>query len=455
MLLDCIGQTKPSWLSEPEQQHRSFRIQPRDRWLFQSNLPLTSSAGSGTIQLLEAGKHVESLLLYRQISDTEKLAVSSRNQFEKILFGESLGIAESSDSNTTFDRASIWLHNCLDNHTSCRPKYASFMPSRILQLYQTPQDMVSLIESSALIAPAPYVALSYCWGPDTAGVLKTVKSNKASHLQGIPVKSLPKTIQDAVTVCRKLNVRYLWVDALCILQDDIDDWNKEAAQMAVIYANSHFTLVAREPKSCKQGFLGSQRFGSPDWQRALAVTVPESLGGSNGQILVRDGHLESYALKSLDSRAWCLQESALTKRRLVFDDCELSWQCMEKAMCECGHLDEDVDGDSSYLKTTRDSIQKPEGDTMYFQLHREWMDLVEQYSQRSLTKSGDKLVAISGLAKLFQENLTRTAHLSADTHIIALFREELVRPDMVMGVIRRSYHVSALGNGGEQLDRYQ
>ncbi|KAK7416650.1 hypothetical protein QQZ08_011916, partial [Neonectria magnoliae] len=60
---------------------------------------------------------------------------------------------------------------------------------------------------------------------------------------------------------------------------------------------------------------------------------------------------------------------------------------------------------------------------MYFQLHREWMDLVEQYAQRSLTKSGDKLVAISGLAKLCQENLTRTAHLSADTHIIALFTE--------------------------------
>ncbi|KAH7111152.1 heterokaryon incompatibility, partial [Dactylonectria estremocensis] len=80
-----------------------------------------------------------------------------------------------------------------------------------------------------------YVALSYCWGSDLSGVVTTLSSNVEPHLQGIAVNSLPQIIQDAVRVYRELGLRYLWVDSLCIIQDDRKDWAQEVDRMRKVY----------------------------------------------------------------------------------------------------------------------------------------------------------------------------------------------------------------------------
>lgn len=199
--------------------------------------------------------------------------------------------------------------------------------------------------------------------------------------------------------------------------------------MVDVYAHSHFTISAKGPDSCHQGFLGPQLFGAPEWQRPVPVdAVPSAVisgGGArpNQKIMVRDGrvdHADSAARRfALDTRGWCLQETVLPRRRLVYDGCEMSWHCLERALCECGHLDEDVSlaggeegGDTqqrlfrsvadrqvaNLLRTDDGQRKTVAADSDY---HYQWTDMVTQYSRRFLTNSGDKLVAISGLAKTF------------------------------------------------------
>lgn len=309
----------------------------------------------------------------------------------------------------------------MERHPACRPSDPDFAPRRLLSIQSLSGDQVTLVESSR-IGPLRYAALSYCWGPDTSGVRTTVKSNMSSHACGIHVSELPQTVQDTIKVCVKLQVKYLWVDALCIVQDDAADWNVESAKMMDIYANSFFTITARAPSSCKVGFLGQQQLGSTGWQRPICARVPPGLGPSGDCLFVRDGEVEQFQVFSLDSRGWCLQENILPQRRLVFDGREMAWRCRERNMCECGHLDEDVDAGDEPLMSG--SIDGPTNLLELSQLHREWLKLVELYSRRFLTRSSDKLAALSGLARLFQQRFSHAKILSRDEHIIAIFDEK-------------------------------
>ena len=84
-----------------------------------------------------------------------------------------------------------------------------------------------------------YLALSYCWGKPQPLATTLRKKNFVQLKTGILLSSLAETIQDAIVLCRKLDVGYLWVDALCIIQDDGVDWSSESQKMALIYAQSY------------------------------------------------------------------------------------------------------------------------------------------------------------------------------------------------------------------------
>lgn len=98
-----------------------------------------------------------------------------------------------------------------------------------------------------------YVALSHCWGPSQPFILTT--ASETAFRNGIPFQALPRTFQDAVTITRLLCLRYLWIDSLCILQDDKDDWERESANMADVYRNAYLTIAASNAASHAEGFL--------------------------------------------------------------------------------------------------------------------------------------------------------------------------------------------------------
>jgi hypothetical protein len=268
--------------------------------------------------------------------------------------------------------------------------------------------------------PVPYVCLSYCWGPNVDDILKTTTKTLKIHYQGIRLSSLPKTISDAVFFCRGLKLQYLWVDSLCIVQDDIQNWLADSGQMHEIYSNALITLAIKEPASCKTGFLGKQRFGS-DWQQKLIIQDMPEAGGPRKTLFIRPStHTAppAYERCSLDQRGWSLQESTLSKRRLCFDGNEMTWECAHRTICECGHTSWD-NSDLAFVRVGH--LLKRSSDNP-FSL---WRDLVEEYSARHLTNSGDKLIAISALAKLFHDGF-RNSKGEPLTYLAGVWREDFL-----------------------------
>ncbi|KAG7284454.1 hypothetical protein NEMBOFW57_010827 [Staphylotrichum longicolle] len=366
MLLDIVSQLKPGWLSEPKNQDASVVVKRRERWQFN---PTLASLGTAAIRLFKGSEPIAHLQLYRHISDEEKLQLNKADKFEKLLFGETLDIAASSDSDLAAARALRWLRHCIDNHERCRMGDSSFLPRRLLRIAFPTSDKVSVVYTDAS-APVKYAVLSYCWGEDTSGVVTTVQAKLAAHAQGIAVSALPRTVQDAIT-----------------------------------------------------------RFGNPDWQRRITVDVPPGLDRqpATDHLFTGPGQVPPMRQFSLDARGWCLQEGVFPRRRLAFDGREMSWHCLETVMCECGHLDQNSCGEYAELKMRRReelAATSSGRDTGSIKadvaaLNDEWLELMEEYSRRFLTRSSDKLVAISGLAGLFKRMLANVGRLNGrEMHIM-------------------------------------
>lgn len=259
----------------------------------------------------------------------------------------------------------------------------------------------------------PYVALSHCWGGDLP--VKLTTANYESFQRGLPWGSLPNTFQDAATVAVRFDIAYIWIDALCIIQDDASDWAKEAAQMADVYSNAHFTISAASSKDGSISFLKQQR----TMPLVLGLEDDTGLDSPPEQLLARkrfETGIHSYGkvldatLDPTDLRGWIMQEKVLSRRTMVFSSEEVQWECRKARVCECSGItpwDSDIDqqmhgrarqeprkashGPAS-LETWRSS---PE------QRHESWNTLVSDYTLRSLTKETDKLVAFSGMARKF------------------------------------------------------
>ncbi|KAG9185996.1 hypothetical protein G6011_02552 [Alternaria panax] len=118
-----------------------------------------------------------------------------------------------------------------------------------------------------------YVALSYCWGYSQP--VTTTKGNLLRHLRKIPYDNLPQTLQDAVNTTKAVGIRFLWVDALCIIQDSERDKQTKIAKMVNIFQNAHFTMVVACSTSSAEGFL-QVRDGIPP-----ALEIP--IGCGNGK----------------------------------------------------------------------------------------------------------------------------------------------------------------------------
>lgn len=141
-----------------------------------------------------------------------------------------------------------WLSHCLSSHSKCRLWGAAQseggrrLPTRVLDIGTRSEDTIRLCCPSDS-DDSEYAALSYCWGR-TAVSCTTTTGNIADYLNSILVSSLPQTLQDAVILTRKLGIRYIWIDALCIIQDDREDWIREAALMRRVYSQALLTISA-------------------------------------------------------------------------------------------------------------------------------------------------------------------------------------------------------------------
>ncbi|KAH0534062.1 hypothetical protein FGG08_007341 [Glutinoglossum americanum] len=308
--------------------------------------------------------------------------------------------------NTSSSRALRWtremLQKCALDHRECLHRYEdALLPTMVLDLGTSApaleQDL-KLYRSQA--ESAPYVCLSHCWGG--SGWMKTTTLNIKEHLNEIAFKSLPRTFRDAVTFTRGLRIRYLWIDSLCIVQDDLEDWRRESGNMCTIYHGSSLTLAASMASNNDGGCFYSHASMNERGHK-LKIDHPEY---EQSEIYLRECIDHDIVIKAapLLSRAWVYQERLLSPRYLHFGNAELVWECAEGISCECGFC-ECQGGRMTYANTLhanklplgpRGSVSVRPSSAVRL---RRWHKLVSDYSALALTYPSDRLPAISGLAK--------------------------------------------------------
>lgn len=265
-----------------------------------------------------------------------------------------------------------------------------------------------------------YAALSYCWGPkdEADKQLKTTRSTIQDRMARIEFGHLPPTVADAVQVCRKLGIRYLWVDALCIVQDDGDDWAREAFEMANVYANSFLTLCILQGASCTSGFL-NRPLASETLQVNFRSTLDNSVAGklylrmlqSPDKTLIQSDALggklvtispDKPAELDLSSapwneRGWTFQEAQLSPRKLFFGP--------HMFHISCGKLHESADG-----STFDDPGSFAQGELEDVLNH--WYHLVTQYGRRALSFEKDRFPALSAFARTISDRFPDQEYLA-------------------------------------------
>jgi hypothetical protein len=115
-------------------------------------------------------------------------------------------------------RVAAYSRNCARNHKLCKMDTCPIQAKGVLDLASSSTGVVRLIEASGI--SKPYVALSHCWGISSQHPLMTTYATLDDHTIGIALSSLPQSFRDAIKVCTYMNIQYIWIDCLCIVQDD-------------------------------------------------------------------------------------------------------------------------------------------------------------------------------------------------------------------------------------------
>lgn len=217
-----------------------------------------------------------------------------------------------------------WLSNCFLKHPKCKSTTSKGLPKRLLDVtaFENSEN-IRLVESQDIATTNDYVTLSYCWGPLANHPPSTRKGNLSDRMQRIRFDNLSLTFKDAVKVCRDLTQRYLWIDSLCIVQDDAADWSEQAMAMASIYGGSYLTLFALSSVDSTQGcriqprdttkpkLSRYQDFGFGAQRVRIFEHWPSYWHLKYGDSPYKH---DGYGTNPLRTRAWTLQERELSLR---------------------------------------------------------------------------------------------------------------------------------------------
>ncbi|KAI0672210.1 HET-domain-containing protein [Trametes maxima] len=301
--------------------------------------------------------------------------------------------------------------DCRRKHDHCPTLHDGPLPTRVVDCSDPNHPRLHLSNG----AQAPYVALSYVWGE--AQPHRTTTGNVRTYSQGIDTALLPQTIKDAIECTYSFGMRYLWVDALCILQDSKDDKAREIAQMRAIYQNAHFTIIAASAHTVSEGFLQAR---PPSSQHDVVLPFPCPNGNVGTMTLSPVWRQYDGLSEPVNQRAWCLEERLLSPRALVYASHTLQFQCRTATVnignAVCGPIAGQRPPD--LLLRPDAELSAALSSTDQNALRWAWVEILGNYTQRSVTKPGDKLVAFAAIAELFHR-VWRTDYLAG------LWRESL------------------------------
>lgn len=287
-----------------------------------------------------------------------------------------------------FTRIQNWIRCCVSQHgPKCNAQKRQVVESPELRLLLIDVSSTKIVECGW---DSRYLALSYVWGSS-----KGLKSTKANihHLKtdGALLKlrgELPRAIRDAIDFTVAVGETYLWIDALCIVQDDDSSKATYISRMNEIYGGALVTLVTLNEPSVESGLPGVA-------ESRVLVQSPFEMNGLN--LVPRLPQLSDVQQVSAWShRAWTFQEGILSKRCLYFADHQVFWQCRTTYQSEDCPDDHDQDASDFERGRSTNALERETGNDFRFQFNI-YESLVKQYSPKALTFPVDSLFAFAGV----------------------------------------------------------
>ncbi|KAI0850671.1 heterokaryon incompatibility protein-domain-containing protein [Daldinia vernicosa] len=380
-------------------------------------------------------------------------------------------IYSNSGSQECLQLAARLLGDCINKHKSCSSQYptSSKLPTRIIDTEGVNPKLVDGGGQCRIFA-----ALSYCWGGDSSFIL-TVATERLFR-EGRPIDEFPPTIRDAIKITKALDIRYIWIDALCIIQDSDEDWAQEASQMREVYRGAVVTIAAACASKTSEGIFRERVASSRprcwlDWRN----------GDKNpSKVFLRLGSElwdERMHQSILNTRGWVLQETLLAPRTLWFGQQQLCFECPKGSVDEAGRVIRimEIYRSKEFIQSLRQEIIpgwrrqliallrgmhippattipwlslknilqardletvrhraivwkpftlqgyfKPPADSLGMSHFNFWLTIIENYSSRQLTKPTDTLPALSGLAKEFHQ-------ATGDTYVAGLWKMDIIQ----------------------------
>jgi hypothetical protein len=304
-----------------------------------------------------------------------------------------------------------WISDCSTFHEHVSP-IRNLTPTRLIKLGSHEDERPRLYSPKH---PVVFAALSYRWGSGKQS--ETTKDNVTERYQELETSDFPKTLQDAIYITQRLGLECIWIDRVCIIQDDKEDWANEASLMADIYASAHVVLSATATEDCRDGFLQ---------KRTKPLLIQYAQNGQDSQEVYarrirnhncrRDQPVTNY---TLFNRGWCMQERFLARRIIHFLPDEILFECQAGRECECGGASDESDpaifepgGYNEFGRMQAAKSMKVRDFTI------DWTSIVGRYSRMKLTYREDSLPALSGLAAYVQ-------HLNPGNYIAGLWEKDI------------------------------
>jgi hypothetical protein len=197
---------------------------------------------------------------------------------------------------------------------------------------------------------------------------------------------MPKTFQDAVGITKIIGLRYLWIDSLCIIQDDRKDWEKESATMGLIYERAHLTIAGSHACDSRFGCFYKRVYPTTLTQALRLPFFVPAMTGTGAMISMQEAGSFSVNIawseyshwdligSTLGNRGWITQEWILSRRMVHYLEEGMVWTCKTRAENESGEKE-------SFWDRTKN-----------------WGEIVSQHSSRAFTREEDRLISLEGLA---------------------------------------------------------
>lgn len=344
--------------------------------------------------------------------DYDEEFVHILTSYESEVLSDSYRPAMSTGAPETLDLAEKWMRKCISSHVHCAAyRRSDWAPTRLIKVLCRDDGKISVkLQEQAehhYNSNVRYLALSHRWLGDNEHPLLS-HENRSQFSYNIDISSLKPSIRDAIFATVRHGFQYLWVDTLCILQENENDKKHEIGEMDSVYSNAMCTIAAGVGETVNDGCFTSRPINQIGTQSVRLRLGVEEAECCLMRLSWRNTNRE-LDRSILNRRGWTFQERFLSPRTLHFCAKQVHWECRE-----FGANETHPEGPPGQSK----------GDS-YLGIETPWTEIVKSYTTRSLTFSTDRLRAIQGVADCLYRN--SSVHGPPDKYLHGLWRSTLPR----------------------------